>query len=521
MDQRTMMRAAGRYYGSLVAGVLLTVLLVAFGVQRFLAHEWAKANQTISQEQRQSVVTTVNSLRNGRGPAIRLLIRELKRLPHDMVADELQSQFDGESEGHKLPLAYALAEPEFGSVDRSFLIDAISYVPNEECDNIATALAHNREQAVTDLKRAAADATEKQDWKRKARLATVALYLGDTLIAAEMLQAVPRLSPKETDEADPQSAWNDPPLDPGWKSIDDSRRDAIVSAHGMITNHFAYCLDMPWQTFLTSYENLKASGYRLTRVRPYTNGGQLMVAAIWMRDGKPSHFDFDRTAEQLPSGAAVAEHEGMVPQDVAAYSSADRGTLYCLLWSPPRTQHEQRCLRVGITHSQWETTVAMMRAAGLPTQLTLQAFVSEDNTRNYAGIWSTMDDDTIGYTMTQGPRDRGGRTDWTDASIASTGRLPNSESLQQERLLLLDHIPSPQKHSVKMRLARAKIYYYLDRPHDALEILNRLVVEWPTADTWLYYALSSAQVGAVEAAEEAMERLLEICQLDSDSQRTS
>ena len=143
--QRIMVRAAGRYYGSLVAGGLLAILLVAAGVQQFLAHEREKANLTIAQEQRQSVVTTVNNLQNGHGPAVPLLIRELQRLPHDMVVDELRTRFDRESEGRKLPLAYALADPAFGSVDRSFLIDAITTAPVDECDNIVTALAHDSE----------------------------------------------------------------------------------------------------------------------------------------------------------------------------------------------------------------------------------------------------------------------------------------------------------------------------------------------------------------------------------------
>ena len=88
---------------------------------------------------------------------------------------------------HRRSVAYALADPDFGQVHRRFLIDTICDAPAEECENIVNALAHDRELALRDLHNASAIA--KEDWKLKTRLATVAMYLGDTSIAAEMLQA--------------------------------------------------------------------------------------------------------------------------------------------------------------------------------------------------------------------------------------------------------------------------------------------------------------------------------------------
>ena len=77
--------------------------------------------------------------------------------------------------------------------NRPFLIGAIAAAPAEECDNIATALANDREATLQDLQNAAATATSKQDWKLKTRLGTVALYLNDPSIAAEMLRGDPLL----------------------------------------------------------------------------------------------------------------------------------------------------------------------------------------------------------------------------------------------------------------------------------------------------------------------------------------
>ncbi len=215
--ERTMMRAAGRYYGSLAAAGFVAILLVAVGIQQFFAHARRKANQTILQEQRRSVVAAVDNLQNGQGPAVPLLIRELQRLPQDMVVAELRTRFDRLNEDRRLPLAYALADPAFGNADRPFLIGAIPSAPVEERDNIVVALTHDRERALADLKSAAAAATAEQDWKRKTRLATVALCLGDLSIAAEMLQAEPPVVEPDQMEPPHRAASQDRPPDPGWK----------------------------------------------------------------------------------------------------------------------------------------------------------------------------------------------------------------------------------------------------------------------------------------------------------------
>ena len=60
-----------------------------------------------------------------------------------------------------------------------------------------------------------------------------------------------------------------------------------------------------------------------------------------------------------------------------------------------------------MTQSEWEAAVAQMREAGLPTQVTLQAFVSADGTRRYAGIWSTAGDVTQAIPVMEPPKTGG------------------------------------------------------------------------------------------------------------------
>ena len=166
----------------------------------------------------------------------------------------------------ELAFAYALAQ--FGQVHRQFLVDAIPSASGDEVDNLATALTHDREASLNDLRGAAVAATAKQNWQLKTRLATVALYLHDTTIAAEMLQAEPPAMSDTQATGGPEPDWRDPPLDPNWTRVDDTTRSGFAAAHGMLTDRFAYCLDMSWPGFLAAIRVLAAQRISATTRAP-------------------------------------------------------------------------------------------------------------------------------------------------------------------------------------------------------------------------------------------------------------
>ena len=63
--------------------------------------------------------------------------------------------------------------------------------------------------------------------------------------------------------------WKDTPFDPAWTEPSAAVRAKIEAAHGLISERFAFCQDMPWDTFQEIAETLRASGYRPTKVRPH------------------------------------------------------------------------------------------------------------------------------------------------------------------------------------------------------------------------------------------------------------
>jgi len=90
----------------------------------------------------------------------------------------------------QLHAAFALAK--FGDAQTDLLVAAAATVPEEECGNLIAALSGDRE-AVQLLRQEAAKikSTEQPDWTKLARLAIVALYLGDSSTAVDMCQQRP------------------------------------------------------------------------------------------------------------------------------------------------------------------------------------------------------------------------------------------------------------------------------------------------------------------------------------------
>jgi hypothetical protein len=84
-----------------------------------------------------------------------------------------------------------------GRVEREFLVQCIASARPDECRNLIAALRLEREAAVQGLRRQAEEAGESKDWPVKARLAMVALYLGESALARDMLQVEQRPDPVE------------------------------------------------------------------------------------------------------------------------------------------------------------------------------------------------------------------------------------------------------------------------------------------------------------------------------------
>ena len=116
-----------------------------------------------------------------------------------------------------------------GQVDHQAIIAEIEAAPRSECGNIAAALSLDTAPSLRSLTAAIKAAEAIQDWRLKARLAIVALIIGDTTHAADMLRTEARPDPSQrTAFIDQFPDWNDQ-LEGIAKSVRETRDDSLIS----------------------------------------------------------------------------------------------------------------------------------------------------------------------------------------------------------------------------------------------------------------------------------------------------
>lgn len=96
-------------------------------------------------------------------------------------------------------------------------------------------------------------------------------------------------------------------------------RDQIAAAKGVITPQFVICQSLPLEKFESLAGELRAGDYRPIRCRPFHHSGQIMVAAIWVRDQKDWRVKTELTAGQVQTHTNQWLEEGMRPVDIAGY----------------------------------------------------------------------------------------------------------------------------------------------------------------------------------------------------------
>jgi|GEM_PF-1879498 len=117
-------------------------------------------------------------------------IGNLREIP-DYAIPVLRSRFSDAKTDPLCRLHAALALASFGQIEREFLSDSIVASPAGECANIILALGQSKGSVGDALRRAAGKAEAKKDWRGKARVAIVAMHLGEASVAREMLQLAP------------------------------------------------------------------------------------------------------------------------------------------------------------------------------------------------------------------------------------------------------------------------------------------------------------------------------------------
>lgn len=119
------------------------------------------------------------------------------------------------------------------------------------------------------------------------------------------------------------------PIGPGWKYPDSSGFAAttaddlkqIQAASGQLTPRFAFCQKMPLDSFRQFAPDLATKGYRPISFRPFRQGDEVLVAAVWQRDRLRWAINYGATAEELQQDHEAKTIDGLWPIDLGHWQS--------------------------------------------------------------------------------------------------------------------------------------------------------------------------------------------------------
>jgi formylglycine-generating enzyme required for sulfatase activity/tetratricopeptide (TPR) repeat protein len=321
--------------------------------------------------------------------------------------------------------------------------------------------------------------------------------------------------------------WRDAPLDPTWTEASPAIRAQIESAHGMITERFAFCQDMPLPQFLELAETLRESGYRPTRVRPHQSllplaGGEggrrpdegvadlaatsdLAVSAIWTRDSKRWHIDPSLKPIDLPAPEAPASKDGLLLADIAPLPLADETTEpeFIALWAEPANAEEQRRMLFDLTEAELRAANTAFPEKGFPSQSTISVRTDANGQRRYAAIWSNQGAPSevrpayAGFELVEQPQ-------W-DVAVAPAEKLADPLEPFRQQMAQIENLPAERLDEPEIRQIRAAAFYQLGNLEAALADFDFLISkEIVTANVLQYRTLTLARLGKADEAKQSM-----------------
>lgn len=231
--------------------------------------------------------------------------------------------------------------------------------------------------------------------------------VADLLMDADEKQ-FPRLYPKSKEQGQRafpvlaaeidrqlQPKWTDPPLDWSWKQPDPALVQKIEAAHGLLSERLAFCQTMPLEEFLTVANELRLSGYRPSRFRPFALDGEgrkatgpMLVAALWTRDGQEWQVAHSLSAAAITRRDAELRKQSFQAVDVASYVSGGK-ECFAALWLQATADTAPVRLEVGLDENQLRAREATLRKEGY-RRAVCSLLVGADGMTHAAALWTKV-----------------------------------------------------------------------------------------------------------------------------------
>jgi serine/threonine protein kinase/formylglycine-generating enzyme required for sulfatase activity/tetratricopeptide (TPR) repeat protein len=328
-------------------------------------------------------------------------------------------------------------------------------------------------------------------------------------------QTVPVLADELKQNVTP--VWNDPAIDPSW-SKPDAYIGRLESALGILDGPFAFCQALPLSEFIEVARGLRSAGYRPIRVRPYSDGPVVNVAAVWTRDGRKSDFAVDLSAEEFQRKNKTCRSQKFILVDVAGYVRPENDgkptDRYAALWVET-LGGEDVSLYVGEPLDNQKDSLDRFKAQELSPR-TIQAFKAVDGSTLYSGVWGRQKDEAPMGETAEGIfepdfsviRERRFGTDVLDLAVNEASRPRSAAERARELLDGAVKTLESRPGDLESRASRAIALLRLGETEKALSDLDYLIGAGQEIARFLTYrAAAHARLGHKIEASRDLDKL--------------
>ncbi len=313
-------------------------------------------------------------------------------------------------------------------------------------------------------------------------------------------------------------SWPDQPIDASWTKPA-AYVDRVKAALGFLDERypFAFCQKMTLDQFEETAKGLGSSGYRPIRLRPYSDGQAVSVAAVWARDGRKCEFAVELSADEIDRKNEKARLDKLVPVDVAGYvmtgSDGKRIDRYAALWVEASDGEDVR-LYVGETSDKQRDSHARLKEQELSPR-TIQAFKGADGQMLLSGVWGRPAEKTapgqadLGLFESDFQAIREKRdTDVLDVCVNEAARWQPAAALAAQSRDRADRQLQARPGDLDSRESRAIALLRLDETEKAIGDLDYLIGAGKDVAAWLpYRAAAHARLGRKSEAQRDVERI--------------
>jgi serine/threonine protein kinase/formylglycine-generating enzyme required for sulfatase activity len=255
-----------------------------------------------------------------------------------------------------------------------------------------------------------------------------------------------------------QTAVKDVPAAPVPGSLGDDVRETIKAAQGLVSASNAFVQSLPRQSFDELDDQLREAQYKATCVRPYLNGDELLVAAVWERDAGAVVIHWDVPLEQIEAIDRGMRERELLPVDFGRYWNSGTSTpeemRWVVVWSEPRGELAETQLMSAATLSEFARQYNEMKSEYYSIRR-FDIWLASDGEPRCSMIWTQGDE-----------IDHGVRADWRYARAhgdLSPGQLQTDVRFEwiapetRDRIGVFKHLSHFQETANRREICRYQL----------------------------------------------------------------